>query len=717
MGDLRQILRQLTKEAINPQDSEELKAVEFQQLGLSDGFIGSASPREIPLGATQSLDHIRFEEGAIRKDFGVVPLGAVAASRVLGLVDHLMYQDDTLVQRLVRIIRHTDGKARIEIFDGDDWVLGIDSSVTIEDVFLSVLSIQGDLLVADGTQILRWNESIPIVEHEDDFPSANSLTAVGDTTQIVVDPGGSVSGLYTIHFSVDITLTEADSLEVEVSVELNGVEIASRTFYTEATEEWPEEEIIIEEDILLDDTVDLKFKSLVVDGTSRVDVFDYDSGRSPAFAATKSYTPESVDDSYTWVFDLNRIGEKEEGQSETEYPVLIGFYAKPAGSWILLESILYGRVEDGIRQTLVVDGMGTGDQFGIDIISEEGPGGRLGLNAKRVEWEEAVIAVDIHGFNKATDSDPAAGLTYPQEGEVSETFAPISGAPGASMLASFGDRAIALQDGADPQSFHASADGDITEWTAGDSLDTTLLDTRVHPIDDLMSFVPLGSNVAALIRKRSIMRCFETGNVEYSVGAVHWLDGIGTGTRFSAEQVEGGAMFLGHDYMVYYITEAGIKPVGGAIQKELIRTFIANPDAVDSAYDPIFQEFVLGIPEDGASHITALWFFDLGQFLETQVMSWRKRSLDCQRIKVVSRVPKSSTPDVEYTEGDVAEVDTVDLTDEVTIDVTIIEGLWKSFPVSSYATITDTLLFSTRDRALTETVELRDWISVDPGFE
>jgi len=440
-------------------------------------------------------------------------------------------------------------------------------------------------------------------------------------------------------------------------------------------------------------------------------------GEAPSWAATKHFAPEPPDDKYTWIFDLaTNSGDDEEDDDSSEYSCVVGFYAKPAGSWILVDSMFYSGLHEGRRVALAVDGMGAGEDFGIGIISSSGPGGGPILTGKRVEWEEATVTVDVHGFNKATDSDPTAGLTYPQEGSVTETFAPIADAPGASILASFGDRAIALQDGADPQVFCASADGDITEWAAGDSVSTTLLDTRIHPIDDLMSFVPLGANVAALIRKRSIMRSYETGNVALAVGTVHWLDGIGTDTKFSAEQVEGGAMFLGHDYMVYYITEGGIKSVGAAIQKELIRTLIGNPDGVDSAYYSVFQDFILGIPEYGASHITTLWVFDLGRFLVTEEKVWRRRSVDCHRIEAVSGVPKSSTPDPEYIEGDVATEDTIVMVDTAVIDVTVIDGLLKYFTVKSYLTVSD-LLKIARAKKIADTVYLEDGIFIEVNPE
>ena len=90
-------------------------------------------------------------------------------------------------------------------------------------------------------------------------------------------------------------------------------------------------------------------------------------------------------------------------------------------------------------------------------------------------------------------------------------------------------------------------------------------------------------------------------------------------------------MFLGHDNMVYFLTEQGPKAVGTPIHQTLIETLTSNLKLVDSGWDPTFGEYMLGIPVSGAATVTQFWIFDVDRFLDIGEISWRKRDAVVQR--------------------------------------------------------------------------------------
>lgn len=90
-------------------------------------------------------------------------------------------------------------------------------------------------------------------------------------------------------------------------------------------------------------------------------------------------------------------------------------------------------------------------------------------------------------------------------------------------------------------------------------------------------------------------------------------------------------MFLGHDQMVYFLTEEGPRPVGTPIHQDLIETLTGDQGLVDSGWDPTLGEYYLGIPEGAAANITLVWIFDVELFLNEQKVVWRKRPMTLQR--------------------------------------------------------------------------------------
>ena len=110
-----------------------------------------------------------------------------------------------------------------------------------------------------------------------------------------------------------------------------------------------------------------------------------------------------------------------------------------------------------------------------------------------------------------------------------------------------------------------------------------------------------------------------------------WIENLGTNYPFSIRNVLGGVMFLGHDQMPYFLTEQGPRAVGLPIHQEIIEDLTGDLTLVDSAWDPTFGEYYLGIPVGAATEIDKVWVFDVDRFLKTQETIWRRKPMDVQR--------------------------------------------------------------------------------------
>jgi hypothetical protein len=210
-------------------------------------------------------------------------------------------------------------------------------------------------------------------------------------------------------------------------------------------------------------------------------------------------------------------------------------------------------------------------------------------------------------------------------------FEPIDPGPAAKYIIHFARRIIALQDRGDSQVFSFTVDGILTDFDGAGSGKLFLISSRSDPIDALQGGAVLNSNFLAVFRQRSIMRAFETGNVLQAIGVVDWIENLGTNFPFSIRNVLGGVMFLGHDNMVYFLTEQGPRAVGLPIHQEIIEDLTGDLTLVDSGYDPTFAEYYLGIPVGAATEITKVWVFDIDRFLKTQDTVWRRKPMDIQR--------------------------------------------------------------------------------------
>lgn len=634
---------------LNPEGAPTV--VEVGTMDLSKGLVRNKPPRVIDLGATQKMKNLRFERTGIRKDFGDRALGGNADNFVLCLIEHKFIDvSGDKYQRLIRLMRHTDGRAKTEIYNAvtGEWEEdGLSATQVIQDRFVRAVSVRGVLLFAcKGSGVLERDEVIIYSPEFDDFPSLNSLTESGESTQLTITPSGTVKGGdFIVYFDVDLTLTSGSQLAVTVGLYVEGILIAAEVYVQMATgsTSFPGETFEFQDSEVEDgDIAVLKLISISVGGTTeRTADFTDEGAATPRYQAIKTFTPEAFNDEYTYAFTISveDIPNPQEGDG-----VLVGFYKDDGGGWVKIDEELFPPdFYDFVERTYVIDGMGVDTVFGLHIEAEiNTEGGFVGGLPDDVTWEEstAVYAVDVHGYNLPTDGDANHGIEYDAQTGKTITLEPILNAPEATWIESFGDRIIALQDAGDSQAFNASADATHDDWTGGDSVQSILVDTRNDPIDDLQCAGPLASNILAVIRSRSIMKSFESGNFDLAVGVVHWLEGTGTESPHSLAITPVGLAFLGHDYMVYLLNEGGLIPIGQAIQQEIIESLTSNLHRVDGIYDPIFGEYFLGIPEDGSDYITTTYVFDVGQFIETrgQVVRWRTRVQNVQRYAVVSSV-------------------------------------------------------------------------------
>lgn len=633
------------------------EAEEPESLGpenLDDGVHLEASAMEIPLSAAVEMVNCRFEEKGIRKDFGHQAIGGVAPSRIIGLAEHKFIDSDELFHRLVRIYRNATQNPVLQVWDGSSWVTVDTATQTVRDQIMVMFSTQGLLVMTEGTQILKWSETVTTALEENDFPPGNSITSIAQDTRVMIPTAGAVNGVYTVNYSVDITGAAAEDKILTIgfywrqaTTPVLRSKIAERTYTSpaaSASDSWPNESIELFIPSLGDgDELEIEVDNFQFDGGSVATVEDpFQLGATQDLEAEKSVAGESEGDKYWFREVVIRVGA---GQTHT-----VDLLVRKGGVWTVEKSLQF--TNDSSEETflplslddlnddatdpdsgnnfVIVDGMTASDAFGLDIDG----GAFLFKNFGFVEYTTEGVSFDVHGFNKVTDIDPLSGEVHTVEDTTVSTFDLLSpDAPNATFIFPFGDRLLALQDTGNPQLLSWSVDGDITDWTGEGSGSTSLLDARSDPIDDLMAMGAVASNVAALFRKRSIMKVSETGNPLLAIAATHWIEGIGTESPLSVEQVQDGLMFLGHDLMVYYFSGTGRPlPVGKPIQRELLEVLDQSVlDDVDATYDPVFQEYWMSVPN-------MVWIFDVGAFIEEQKLKWRSRDIRPSKLATVSRI-------------------------------------------------------------------------------
>lgn len=611
------------------------------QMGLDGGYRGDVSPFQIPPNSSPDLSEVRFERSALRKDFGWTPIGAPAANRVLGIVEHKFLDSGATYHRIARFTR-IGGKCRLEVWDGTNWVVLNTTTTDIADVYLSAVSALGAVYVADGLdKILEWTEAPVIVAQEDDFPTLNSITGINGEVIAVVSPADTIALDYRINYDVEITTSPDSDVTIELSFYHEGILLGKKTYNALTTDTFPvqlnNEIFDFNRLIANNDDVSIKMTNilggdvLVSNGLTNPMGSNYGEGaKTPA-------TQEAHDDRYNYKFTVNiTVGAT----------LTVGIYTWDGVGWTLRNTGAYEGTGSSKAEELpiILDGFNQGGaKFGIKKESIT-MGFDIDMDADvtsvSVEWLRTTATFDIHGHNKAVDADPTAGVEYTTESAPTSTFAQIADAntPKARYLIPFARRIIALIDDGDEQSLAWPADGVLTDWTSAGSGQIYLVESRNDPIDPLRGGAVLGSNFLAIFRARSIWRAFETGAQAQAIGAVSWIEDLGTASPFSIQHVLTGAIFLGHDLQVYFLSERGPEPIGTPIQEELIASLPSNLHLVDSAYDSVFAEYYLGIPEDGASQITKVWIFDVDKFVKDKELVWRSRPMNVERFAVASEV-------------------------------------------------------------------------------
>ncbi len=602
-------------EPIEPGESPEKNP----QMGMDGGYRGDVSPRQVPLNSTPELSDIRFERTAIRKDFGWTAIGTAAASRVLALIEHKYIDDNLTFHRIVRITRAV-GLAVLEAWDGVNWVL-VDTSVeTIVDQYVSAVSAQGALYIAEGSQILCWTEELLKTPEDDDFPLNNKMTIVGQTISATIDPGDPSSLEYTINFDVTVLSSATQDTTIVLKFLHGAVILGTQVFEIDQFSTFPvillNREFKVSRQIDLNDLLTIEVQS-AIGGGSELELDFLSTGVGLDFEGPKTpATQPAIDNRYKFIYDIE----------VTSGTVVVGFYIDNGAGFVLQST-----------QDHTVDSIG--EEFTITFDDLVDPAAAFGLNLESgignlleqgVEWTRTKADFEVHGHNSSQGDDPA-GVTYETVGAVTSFFVAIDPGPKAKYIVHFARRLIALWDLGDTQSLAFSRDGILNDFDGVGSGQLFLVETHSDAIDNLQGAAVLNSNFLALFRSRSIWRVFETGVVQLAIGAVTWIENLGTNYPFSIRNVRGGVIFLGHDNMVYYLTENGPQAIGLPIHQDLITALTGDLSLVDSGWDPTFGEYYLGIPEGAATNITLTWIFDVDRFLDAQEIVWRKRPINIQR--------------------------------------------------------------------------------------
>lgn len=607
---------------------------------LDQGYRGDESPISAPLQSFSDMDRVRFESGGFRRDFGYRVVGGAASSRVLGLIDHKFISDGLTFRRLTRLT-NSGGKCKLEVYNQvtGEWVTDLVSNETIQDRLFSTVSMLGVLGVADGTQILIRDESTPVISASVDFPAGNALSTVGSsTTASLIQEERPVAGdAYTFHYDVALGNAAGGSgVSVKLGFYVNGSRVATRSYSASTGSINLINETQRVEDVRPEQELDfeIKIESMSASAQAVLKFLQRDDTSGGNFlSVAKGSDAEAVGAQYTFQFDI--------GGSSGGIKLKFGYFDLSKGSTEYVGEENFYSNGTSIKRSFTMPGLLSGDLLRIDGFFLSGDRHIEGsLNS--VKWQDGAITVTVHGHSVA-GGDTYGGVTYEVLGSTQGVFSVASpNSPAASFIAEFSDRMVALRDGGESQSFAWSVSGNPRIWPgdAGDegSGQIFLLDAKSDPIDPLQSFVAIQDNLGAVFRSRSIMRAFPTGNTLQAIGVVPWIEEVGTQSPFSVVNTPLGALFLGHDMMVYLLTPGGLRRVGDPIRLELTRSLIANVDQVDATYDSVFHSYLLGVPEDGASEITILWILDLTSIEEGKSPVWRSRKVSATRLATVGKV-------------------------------------------------------------------------------
>ncbi|KKN88078.1 hypothetical protein LCGC14_0251500 [marine sediment metagenome] len=608
-------------------------------MGMDGGFRGDISPRLLKPGESPSLDDVRFERGAVRKDFGWQSVGTAAPSTILGLIEHKFIDGQLTFHRLIRVTRNIGGFAVLDAWDGANWVVTDTSLVTINDVYLSMVSALGALYIAEGSQILEWGEELEKTDQEDDFLDSNKLENRGETTVATVSPASADILDYAINYDVIVNSSPTQDTDIIVEFLHLATILGEKAFFVARTETFPfsfmNEEFEFTRLVDDGDEVTIRVKSAEGGGIStEIDpIQTAGGGGEPDIVGDKTPALQpAINDQYEFnIFVSN--------DAVDNCTATVGIYTDIGAGFVLKATVEIQLVgPSGSRDlTLTLPGLTVANtRFGLNMESVTGAGCILGdtffsVGINSVTWIRTNADFEIHGHNKTTQFDDPAGVTYQTTGAAITTFTPIDPGPGARYLFYFARRLIALHDSGDSQIFAFSVDGILDDFDGVGSGSLPLVSSRSDAIDALQGGAVLSSNFMAVFRKRSIMRAFETGNVKIAIGVVDWIEDLGTNCPFSIRNVRGGVIFLGHDDMVYFLTEQGPREIGLPIHQDLIENLTGDLSLVDSGYDPTFAEYYLGYPVGAAATITRVWIFDVDKFLRDGSLIWRRKPMAIAR--------------------------------------------------------------------------------------
>jgi hypothetical protein len=594
---------------------------------FNGGIDLSRPPQALELFFSPDLERTRVDKGVAHQDYGVVTLGTSPGLRIQGLGEHrFVLTSGDIFLKIFRIYRQSDTYIMVESWDGSSWSTEHDStSLPLLDVLLSIVSYFDAVFIADGDTVFHWSQTNSLNDYTDDFTTDNALVDEGDYDDATISPAGAYLEKYTVHYDITISGPSGGGAGVTISIEHDGEEIAEEFHPLEEDDSTSRSDYMgplsvkIERTIANNDDLRLKLKNISYGfGVERTNNFSQDTG-TPLFKATKTpETREGVGDVYLYSFTLSGTGESQ-----------IDFYTDDGGGWDLEESETFpaGDWEWPISKV----GMSTGSRFGLHVSS-----GVLAISYAYVTWNEP-YDVTVHGLDT---TDVENGVTYQVEGSPVNTLVKLDKDPGAPTdylvaryLGVFADRLIALQVDGDYQKIACSVSGDPEDWI-GTGSDETILQGVGDPVDELMGLKALASNVAALFRFRSIMRVVPTGSATTPLGYFRWIDNLGTESPFSVAGVPGGLIFLGHDRMVYYLTEGGLTPIGMPIQDELEQS-VGVLGVVEGEYDPISKCYTLAVPGPSGSSTKIGWIFNFQRFASGEGLHWQRHTRTLNRLVLI----------------------------------------------------------------------------------
>lgn len=632
---------------IPPETGEQPISLHHAELDL--GLRGDLKARQLPEGASPELWDVRFERGGFRKDFGEKFLGQAAINTILCLIEHkfiLGLPDEELEEvfqqfhRLIRFLRDVDGVARTEIWDSTNhqWLLDAradDPLTVIEERYVRGVSVQNVLLFAvAGAPILIREEGALLNAAGDDFPSSVSLTSVGNSSIVTFSSTEVIHrNIFRVNYNIALELLTEGELTVTLEVLVDGTVVGTKTYTISSPTSFTgftEEHIEFIWGMLPGTDVTLRIESIESTGSGEDSVnmtTEHDESFDDVAATVVAENPlptVAADDQYTfnWTAASQLSSDRVVTWRVHVWDSTTELWTTPVADFTTLVPALG---VTSLEHTVEIPGLSVGDIFAFSEVEDEA----VTWTAPIVSWlvGEADFSVDVKPYNKDVDGDPRHGLTYNEVTGTEVTLTPTDG-PEALWIEPFADRVVALVDGPNTQRLWWTASGNVKQWdpTIVGAGQIDLFDTRNDPIDDLQCAAPLSSDSLAIFRARSIMRAFRTGQSVQAIGVNHWLENIGTESPFSRQVTPIGIVFLGHDRMVYILTESGIRPVGLPIHQLLIERLTDHLERVDAIFDPVFQHYYLGIPVFGSEKICEIYILDVARLMNEDKIVWRRRS-------------------------------------------------------------------------------------------